>query len=191
MKLRTVVTALAAASVLLLPTAGWAAPTTSGDTSPASSAADGALAADPVLYRKVRNLAAENICLDADNGTHGQNGTKVQLWQCNGWDNQAWFLVPIPGKPSGWYTITNLGHNRKCLDADNGTIGGNGTRVQMWDCNGWVNQQWLLFGDHTIQNASSRRCLDGDTRTLPANGTKVQLWDCNNGAHQAWFFFQS
>lgn len=189
MKLRTVVTALAAASVLLLPTAGWTA--TPADTSPGVSAPDNAPALDSVLYRRVRNLAADNICLDADNSTRGQNGTKVQLWQCNFWDNQAWFLNPIPNKPVGWYTITSLGHNGKCLDADNGTIGGNGTRVQMWDCNGWDNQQWLLFSNHTIQNASSRRCLDGDTRTLPANGTKVQLWDCNNGAHQAWFFFQS
>jgi Ricin-type beta-trefoil lectin domain len=152
MKRSTVVTVLAALVVLLLPSSAWAA--------------------DPVLYHKVRNLAGENICLDADNSTLGQNGTKVQLWQCNGWDNQAWFLVPIPNKPRGWYTITNLGHNRKCLDADNGTIGGNGTRVQMWDCNGWENQQWLLFSNHTIQNAASRRCLDGDSSTLPANGPR-------------------
>jgi hypothetical protein len=192
MKRKTLITALTALAVVLLPSAASAAPTADAASSAPTVQAEAAqpLAA-PVLYRKVRNLAVQQeICLDADNGTLGQNGTKVQLWQCNGWDNQAWYLNPIPGKPTGWYTITNLGHN-KCLDADNGTIGGNGTRVQMWDCNGWENQQWLVFGNHTVQNAVSRRCLDGDTVTLPANGTKVQLWDCNGGAHQAWFFFRS
>lgn len=169
MKRWKIVSALAALFVLVLPSVA---------------------SAEPVLYRKVRNLAAENICLDADNGTLGQNGTKVQLWQCNGWDNQAWFLDPIPNKPVGWYTISNLGH-RKCLDANNGELGRNGARVQMWDCNGWENQQWQLFSNHTVKNVGHGRCLDGDTVTLPANGTKVQLWDCNNGAHQAWFFFRS
>jgi hypothetical protein len=32
-------------------------------------------------------------CLDADNlGT--ANGTKLQLWDCNGGGNQQWSLVP-------------------------------------------------------------------------------------------------
>jgi hypothetical protein len=45
-----------------------------------------------VLYRKVRNLAAEIICLDADNSTIGQNGAKVQMWDCNGLSPEAWFF---------------------------------------------------------------------------------------------------
>ncbi|MER5424543.1 RICIN domain-containing protein [Streptosporangium roseum] len=35
-------------------------------------------------------------------------------------------------------------HNWRCLDADLNTIGPNGTKVQLWNCNGWSNQKWSL-----------------------------------------------
>ena len=33
-------------------------------------------------------------------------------------------------------------YNLRCLDADLNTIGGNGTKVQLWDCNGQPQQNW-------------------------------------------------
>lgn len=30
----------------------------------------------------------------------------------------------------------------RCIDADLNTIGGNGTRVQLWDCNSQPQQDW-------------------------------------------------
>jgi Ricin-type beta-trefoil lectin domain-like len=33
--------------------------------------------------------------------------------------------------------------SNRCLDADTGTIGSNGTKVQLWDCWGGQNQMWI------------------------------------------------
>jgi hypothetical protein len=76
-------------------------------------------------------------CLDADLNTISGNGTKVQLWNCNGWNNQKWIYDAIS------HTIYSM-YNGRCLDADLGGIGSNGTRVQLWDCNGWANQKWTV-----------------------------------------------
>ena len=76
----------------------------------------------------------------------------------------------------------------RCLDADLGTIGANGTKVGLWDCWGGQNQKWQLNTDGTIVNLQSHRCLDADLGTIGANGGKVQLWDCWGGQnpHQKW-----
>jgi len=74
----------------------------------------------------------------------------------------------------------------RCLDADTATIGGNGTKVQLWDCWGGQNQKWQVNTDGTLVNAQSQRCLDADTATILGNGTKMQLWDCWGGRNQKW-----
>src|SRR5258708_28390844 len=33
-------------------------------------------------------------CLDSDVASPTRDGTKVQTWQCNGWNNQAWSVGP-------------------------------------------------------------------------------------------------
>jgi hypothetical protein len=120
--------------------------------------------------------------LDADLGTLNQNGTKVQLWEWWGGQNQQWLA-------EGGYirngTIVNV-QSGKCLDADLGTLNQNGTKVQLWDCWGGQNQQWRVNNDGTIVNVQSGKCLDADLGTLNQNGTKVQLWDCWGGSNQKW-----
>jgi hypothetical protein len=81
--------------------------------------------------------------------------------------------------------IRSMVFPNRCLDADTGTIAGNGTKVQLWDCWGGPNQKWLIKHDGTIVNAQSGRCLDADTGTIGGNGTKVQLWDCAGGPVEA------
>jgi hypothetical protein len=77
--------------------------------------------------------------------------------------------------------------NWRCLDADLNTIAGNGTKVQLWDCNGWSNQKWIYDAiSHTIYSLYNGRCLDADLNGIGANGTKAQLWDCNGWANQKW-----
>src|SRR5262249_51999564 len=71
----------------------------------------------------------------------------------------------------------------RCLDAD---LSGNATRVQLWDCNGWLNQNWDFYSDGTIRNGSSGRCLDADRTTGGADGSLVQLGDCNGLSSQVW-----
>ena len=76
----------------------------------------------------------------------------------------------------------------RCVDADLNTIGRNGTKVQLWDCNGQLQQRWSYYVDDTIRSSKNRKCLDADLNAIGSNGTKVQLWDCNGSRQQKWTF---
>ncbi|GLW28319.1 RICIN domain-containing protein [Actinoplanes regularis] len=81
-----------------------------------------------------------------------------------------------------WISLRSSG----CVDADLNTIGGNGTRVQLWGCNHQSQQNWRRYSDGTIRSSRSGRCLDADTGTIGGNGTRVQLWKCNGSLQQKW-----
>jgi hypothetical protein len=137
-----------------------------------------------LVYRLTMTNDHSGKCLDGDLNTIGNNGGVVQLWDCNGWDNQTWLWVPSTTHGAGWYTIQNS-HGGKCLDGDLNTIPNNGAVVQLWDCNGWNNQQWA-WGGATLVNGTGGQCLDGDLNTIYNNGGKVQLWGCNGWDNQSW-----
>ena len=119
------------------------------------------------------------MCMD-DTGNAAKNGTKVQIWSCNGKASQDWTFEP-DGNPGGAGTLTIHG---KCLDIFNrGTA--NETKVQLFTCNGGANQQWLIDGSAgELFNPVSGRCL------ADPGGTKngVQLWisNCSGKPDQAW-----
>jgi hypothetical protein len=117
-------------------------------------------------------------CLDSDVATPTHDGTQVQIWQCNGWNNQAW-TVGADG------TIRSS-HDGRCLDEDIAGGTHNGTKVQVWTCNTWDNQKWTFNADGTIRNAHDGRCLDEDIAGGTHNGTRAQVWDCNGGDNQQW-----
>ncbi|MGC0360677.1 hypothetical protein RKD25_007966 [Streptomyces sp. SAI-124] len=60
----------------------------------------------------------------------------------------------------------------------------NGTKIEIWDCNGGTNQQWQTYNGG-YRNPVSGRCLD-DPNASTTDGTQLVLWDCNGGAHQQW-----
>jgi hypothetical protein len=132
-------------------------------------------------------------CLDADN-RFNENGMLVQLWDCLGTDpshnNQIWTFEKTNVK--GLYRIRSK-FNGRCLDADLGSINGNATWVQLWDCLG-LNQKnqfwWLTSGSHRLVSNFSGRVLDADLGTAHHNGTIIQLWDNlgRNQHNQVWFF---
>jgi beta-glucanase (GH16 family) len=111
-------------------------------------------------------------CVDVS-GADNTNGTRIQLWTCNGTNAQQWSL-----QSDG--TIHALG---KCMDVS-GAGTANGTRVQIWDCNGTVAQVWNRVGTQLV-NPHSGRCLDA-TGVSSADGTPLQIWDCTGGANQQW-----
>jgi hypothetical protein len=123
-------------------------------------------------------------CLDGDRNTIPNNGAKVQLWGCNAWNNQTWIMTPVNGLPVGYYYIQN-GYGGQCLDGDRTTIPANGSKAQLWACNGWTNQVWIWTGSR-FQNYYGNQCLDGDRTAIPNNGAKVQLWACNGWSNQGW-----
>ena len=111
-------------------------------------------------------------CVD-DNGLSTANGTKIQIWDCNGGTNQQWTVAS-----NG--TLQVFG---KCLDIT-GANYSNGTNIELWDCNGGANQQWQA-SNGTLVNPASGKCLD-DPNFNTANGTQLDLWTCNGGGNQQW-----
>ncbi|GHJ48972.1 beta-xylanase [Catellatospora sp. TT07R-123] len=111
-------------------------------------------------------------CIDVPNSSQ-TNGTRVQLWDCNGQSNQQWT-----------YTASKqlAVYGSKCLDANaKGTA--NGTAVIIYDCNGQPNQQWNINANGTISGVQSGRCLDV---WGTGNGQQIQLYDCHGQANQQW-----
>ncbi|RZT78849.1 glucose/arabinose dehydrogenase [Micromonospora violae] len=111
-------------------------------------------------------------CLDVDNsGT--ADGTKIQLYTCNGTAAQSWTRIGD--------TYRVLG---KCLDVDNGGTT-NGTKIQLWTCNGTGAQVWQPQSDGSIRNPQSGKILEA-AGGATANGTQIQLGTYAGGAHQKW-----
>ncbi|MFI5908390.1 non-reducing end alpha-L-arabinofuranosidase family hydrolase [Dactylosporangium sp. NPDC051541] len=109
-------------------------------------------------------------CVDVPNATQA-NGTRVQLYDCNGQSQQQWTYT----------TSKELRvYGNKCLDA-NGAATANGTGVIIWDCNGGANQQWNVNSGGTISGVQSGRCLDV---WGTGNGQQVQIYDCHGQANQ-------
>ena len=72
----------------------------------------------------------------------------------------------------------------KCLDiVNNGTA--NGSKLQLWACNGGNNQEWFTLPDGEVVNPASCRCLD-DPAASSVDGTRLQIWDCNGLTQQRW-----
>ncbi len=168
-------------------------------------------------------LATLGRCLDlAGNST--ANGTKVELYDCNGAGGQQWIpqangslrnpqsgrclddpsgntangtalqLYDCNGNPAQQFTLTGgepiIGPGGKCVDVAGDDTGGNQAVVQLYDCLTIEtfqplarDQQWTLNADQTVRTLG--RCLDIDGNAT-ANGTRVELYDCNGVGGQKW-----
>jgi tRNA A-37 threonylcarbamoyl transferase component Bud32 len=110
-------------------------------------------------------------CLDVPGATR-QNGSQVQVYNCDGGSNQQWTRTA-----GGQITVYG---GTKCLDAlGHGTS--NGTKVAIYDCNGEDNQKWTFHSDGTIRGVPSGLCLDVNWST-----SKAQLWSCWGASNQKW-----
>ncbi|MEU4695218.1 ThuA domain-containing protein [Actinoplanes sp. NPDC023714] len=118
----------------------------------------------------IRGLAGK--CLDVAGGSNA-DGTKIQLYSCNGTAAQNWTR-------SGT-TLRALG---KCLDVAGGGTA-NGTRTQLYTCNGTGAQNWAPQAGGAIRNPQSGRCLDV-SQNSSADGQQIHIWDCHGGANQKW-----
>ncbi|WP_246002081.1 RICIN domain-containing protein [Allorhizocola rhizosphaerae] len=111
-------------------------------------------------------------CIDVANSGTG-NGTRIQLWGCNGTNAQRWT----------WRdgTLSALG---KCLDVvSSGTV--NGTRIHLWDCNGSGAQRWEAAPNGALRNPQSGRCLDARYNGVN-DDIPLQIWDCRADMNQRW-----
>jgi len=126
-----------------------------------------------------------NSCLELSGGNSAY-GQPIDLWDCNGLVNQAWYWAP------GDYQIELAGHNLPgmCIDLPGGSAY-NGNPLWLWGCNGGESQQWEYDSDaHTIHyKADPTYCIDvpgGDT----TNGNQLWLWECNGGSTQEWYLIK-
>jgi beta-glucosidase len=159
-------------------------PTTAGTSTVAVTAEDGDGAQATTSFtwdvqQSTAGIAAtplvgyEGLCLDvaSDNNT---DGTKVDVYTCNGTDGQQWTI-----EPNG--TIQADG---KCLDVVGGGTA-NGTLVDLYTCNGTGAQDWVPQADGALLNPQSDACLD-DTGYSTTPGTQVQIWSCSGNSNQQW-----
>jgi hypothetical protein len=75
----------------------------------------------------------------------------------------------------------------KCLDVRGGQVT-DGAQLQIWDCNGQTNQNFMWCKDgRIVTTVNDNMCLDvpgGD----PSKPNNLQLWQCNGGRGQYWEF---
>ena len=131
----------------------------------------------------------DSKCLD-NAGNSSSNGSKIQIWQCTSGDpSQQWSFAPStsPGEVAnaGLSQLGAMKIHGKCLNiVNNGTA--NGSKIQLWSCNGAANEQWEIAGGYgELYNPVSGKCLE-DPSSSKNNGTQLDIWSCNGGAWQAW-----
>ncbi|WP_410812211.1 ricin-type beta-trefoil lectin domain protein [Micromonospora sp. 067-2] len=90
-----------------------------------------------------------------------------------------------PAGPAGAAVVGNpiIGPGGRCVDVSGDDTGGNGSAVQLWDCqSGAADQHWTWSGTALT---TIGRCLDVQSGGT-TNGTKLQLWECNGTGAQQW-----
>jgi hypothetical protein len=134
----------------------------------------GSTSTGTTTYSGTIQLPKLKLCLD-DRYNSSTPGAIVQVWRCNGSQNQQWQVL----------SNGTIMHNGMCLDARGlGTT--NGTKVQLWSCTGKGNQQWDTSGwrIHYDNPAASGEVLD-DTG-WGGEGTQQDIYANNGGANQFW-----
>jgi ricin-type beta-trefoil lectin protein/GLTT repeat-containing protein len=111
------------------------------------------------------------------------NGTAVQQYASWEGDPQKFNIL---ASGSNW-KITMKANNAKCVGpVSNGT--GNGTMMEIQDCNGGSGQAWSVTanasnGAFTFKNVASGRCLDVTGKST-ADGARMEIYDCNGQTNQ-------
>ncbi|HEU5428670.1 MAG TPA: serine/threonine protein kinase [Actinocrinis sp.] len=119
--------------------------------------------------------ARSNTCMDTA-GRIFANGTKEDIWSCNGTPAQSWTLTP-----AGQLTEDGGAY---CLD-DFGLEKTPGTQVVLWSCNGGANQRWTIQPNGTIVSANAGLCVDVSGKGTN-DGTALVLWPCDGSPSQQW-----
>ncbi|KAI5829330.1 ricin B-like lectin [Schizophyllum commune Tattone D] len=115
-------------------------------------------------------------CLDVAGAA--ENGTPVDINDCNGSSAQNWVLAR-----GG--TAVKLAGTNFCLDA--GEDIANGASMKLWQCyEGLAQQTWYYTDDNRLAVMGYGQCLDLTTGIL-VNGNGMQTWTCTDGnTNQIW-----
>jgi hypothetical protein len=122
-------------------------------------------------------------CLDTYAPTKMGNG--VQVWNCNSEKQQQFDVL--------WGTTIRVNQNYKsCLDLSGGSATP-GTAIEVWGCNGGLNQQWIfdpltgaiMWGGN---GGDPPLCIDSHDMSP---GTNLIVWGCNGQDQQVWGYDSS
>ncbi len=131
-------------------------------------------------------------CLDVPgNNCNEPDGAQAQIWNVLGSEYDVFTLKFTATKENGtgFYTICHKGSD-KALDVD-GTGLARSTKIQYWEKNGWIAQDWAVSyagdGFFYIQARANGFYLDVSAGCAD-NGTRVGIWDRNETNAQKWAF---
>jgi hypothetical protein len=127
-------------------------------------------------------------CIDVSGAPGRATGSTLQLWDC-----ELSGLNPDNNSPSDQrWIITNDGFIKntlsgKCIDVAGAPGAGNGSLLQLWDCelsgrnrdnDSPTDQRWTITSDGFIMNKLSQKCIDVAGAPGQENSSPLQLWDC-------------
>ena len=124
------------------------------------------------------------LCLD-NYGSSASDGTKIDLYTCNGTGAQYWTLNATQG-PDGNYTGELVNGNGMCVN-DAG-YGGAGSKVILWSCTGTINEVWTYwpaYQEYSVTYGGHTYCMnDPGYSTTP--GTQQIVWTCPDTANEQY-----
>jgi hypothetical protein len=94
-------------------------------------------------------------------------------------------IAAVPTSGTGGTGELVSAQTGKCVDTDGGDVYLLGTKEQIWDCNGGINQEFSLTSAGELRTMGATECLDVyEGSTTP--GAKVELWNCDGSSAQQW-----
>lgn len=94
-------------------------------------------------------------------------------------------LMGVRRSVPGYFELRPLHAPHMCMDVSNSGTS-NGTRIQLWDCNGTSAQRFVYTAEGQLRprhdNTSCTDIRGGDA----GNNTTVHLWDCDGGNSEKW-----
>ncbi|HUY51736.1 MAG TPA: ricin-type beta-trefoil lectin domain protein [Streptosporangiaceae bacterium] len=111
-------------------------------------------------------------CLN-DAGNSSANGTRVDIWTCNGSASQRWTIAADQ-------TVRIHG---KCLSVS-GSAKVNGSKAVLETCSGYASQRWVPGSGAQLVNGTAGKCLGGSASGT--NGAQAWIASCNGKANQKW-----
>ncbi|MFD4481591.1 RICIN domain-containing protein [Streptomyces sp. NPDC058471] len=187
------ITGLASGSHTAAPAPDGAAavkPVVSGVTTPTKQGPSSPSVAVPGTYRWYPEHA-RGTCITAHGGV--ARHAKIDQYRCvNGAGNQRWYVEAV--NASMMTKIHPAGNMNLCVDIPGGSYN-QGTQPVLWNCNGRVNQQFLLLcgGNHThcqvrpAAGSQRHKCLSVQGGSS-ANNARLILWKCNGAKDQKFTF---
>ncbi|MGW1045354.1 SCO2400 family protein [Streptomyces sp. NPDC002547] len=152
-------------SVNVSPPSASPSPTDLAPSTPTAPVGLPASAAKPPVGSLV---GSSSQCLAGGGPAPQAGGTALVFVACSGSPEQAWSVV------NGSLQLLD-----KCLDVE-GAATEDGSRVQLFGCNGTSAQLWRITSDGSLVHLSSGRCL---------NAAGFLLKDCDHSAPQRWTLY--